>query len=215
MRFPTELTGIAGAQELYDWFGCWPQFHDAEVLSLHLNRTGSSVLTVHAWDMTDHVDSDGFYVLQKHVIVRFLLDGITESSFEDFNHQNVLFSLRLTKQDDGFNLTLDSSFGQSGSILAKNVAIEMTPGAPERDEDSGLQQGGARPLTRRKLSAVRSLRRGPNERAAERLRDFSRGRELAMDAKIKNLKPRSGSRLWRMERRRLHRDAPALRGDRS
>ena len=147
MPFPTELAGIAGDPEVYDWFGRWPQFHDAEVLSLHLNRTGTSVLTVHAWDMTDKVDSGGFYVLQKHIIVRFLLDGITESSFEDFNHQNVLFGLQLTKQDAGFNLTLDSSFGLSGSILAKNPAIEMTPGAFEGDEDSGLYRGGARPLT--------------------------------------------------------------------
>ena len=55
MPFSTELAGIAGAPELYDWFGRWPHFHDAEVLSPHLNRTGSSVLTVHAWDMTGKV----------------------------------------------------------------------------------------------------------------------------------------------------------------
>ncbi|HEX8896508.1 MAG TPA: hypothetical protein VF783_24540, partial [Terriglobales bacterium] len=65
MPFSTELAGIAGAPELYDWFGRWPQFHDAEVLSPHLNRTGSSVLTVHAWDMRDKVDSDGFYVFDR------------------------------------------------------------------------------------------------------------------------------------------------------
>ena len=60
MPFSTELAGIAGAPEQYDRFGRWPQFHDAEVLSPHLNRTGWSVLTLNPWDMTDKVDSDGF-----------------------------------------------------------------------------------------------------------------------------------------------------------
>lgn len=108
MPFSTELAGIAGAPELYDWFGRWPQFHDSEVLGLDLNRTGSSVLTVHAWDMTDKVDSSGFYVFQKHIVVRFPLDGITGSSFEDFNHQNVFFGLQLTKSP-GWSQTAHSA----------------------------------------------------------------------------------------------------------
>jgi hypothetical protein len=34
---PAGLDSIAGAQELYDWFGYWPGFHDAEVLKLRLS----------------------------------------------------------------------------------------------------------------------------------------------------------------------------------
>ena len=30
--------GIAGAAELVEWFGRWPSFHDAEIVSLELNR---------------------------------------------------------------------------------------------------------------------------------------------------------------------------------
>jgi hypothetical protein len=44
---PAELDSIAEAQELYDWFGFWPGFHDAEVVRLHLNRKEPSHLAIH------------------------------------------------------------------------------------------------------------------------------------------------------------------------
>jgi hypothetical protein len=37
MPLEPDLTRIDGAQRLYDWFGYWPSFHDAEILSLQLN----------------------------------------------------------------------------------------------------------------------------------------------------------------------------------
>src|SRR5271167_4932993 len=164
MSLPTELAEVNGAQDLYDWFGFWPKFHDAEAVSLHLNRGAASVLKVHAWETTDELDSDGFYVLQKHLIVRFLLYRITELSLKDFSIQNVLFGLELTKQDGAFMLTLDSAYGLGGTILAQNVEIELTPGEPEGDEVSGpgMQRGKARPLTpkeKKRLITDPSLRR--------------------------------------------------------
>ena len=38
MAVPIDLQEISGAAELRDWFGYWPMFHDAEIISLHLNR---------------------------------------------------------------------------------------------------------------------------------------------------------------------------------
>jgi hypothetical protein len=52
MAMPIEIGEIPGAVELHDWFGYWPDFHDAEIISLHLNRKGCSSLRVHAWDTT-------------------------------------------------------------------------------------------------------------------------------------------------------------------
>jgi hypothetical protein len=36
-----------GASNIIAWFGSWPSFHDAEVVSLLLDREGESVLKVH------------------------------------------------------------------------------------------------------------------------------------------------------------------------
>jgi hypothetical protein len=59
MKFPVELKGIAGAEQLSNWFGYWPNFHDVEVIRLRLNRTGSSSLVLQTWEMTKEVDKSG------------------------------------------------------------------------------------------------------------------------------------------------------------
>jgi hypothetical protein len=91
--FPIELAALSGARELYDWFGYWPRFHDAEVMSLNLNLMGTSFLSVSTWETTDEVHSQNFYVSRKHLVVRFLITGITELGLTDFSSQNILFDL--------------------------------------------------------------------------------------------------------------------------
>jgi hypothetical protein len=98
VTLPHELSAIAGAQELYDWFGYWPAFHDAEIIGLHLNRTGFSSLTVHTWQMTKELDEEGYCVQTKHVVVEFILDGASGLDLNGFNHQNVLRALRLERR---------------------------------------------------------------------------------------------------------------------
>jgi hypothetical protein len=125
---PFEIKDIHGASELRDWFGYWPSFHDAEVISLHLNRTGSSSLRVYTWEMTKEVDEKGYYVLAKHVVVEFILEFISGLSLNGSNHQNVIFGLQVEKTDSGFRLTLDDCYGLAGSIEAEKMSIRITPG---------------------------------------------------------------------------------------
>jgi len=131
MPLSAELKSINGAQELYDWFGSWPSFHDAEVVKLHLNRSGRSALAIHTWEMTKRVDSKGYYELEKHVVVEFILEGISALSLEGFSGQNVIFGLAIDKIETGFLLTLDPCYGLSGSIAAESVFIRLTPGKPD------------------------------------------------------------------------------------
>jgi hypothetical protein len=126
-----ELNVIVGAQELHDWFGYWPGFHDAEIVSLHLNRHGPSYLLIHTWEMTNKVDERGFYVMQKHVVVEFVLNDISELDLGGFSHQNVIFGLDLEKKDAGFTLTLDPCYGLAGTIDANKVSIRLKPGKPQ------------------------------------------------------------------------------------
>jgi len=90
VTLPHELSAIAGAQELDDWFGCWPAFHDAEIIGQHLNRTGFSSLTVHTWQMTKELDEEGYCVQTKHVVVEFILSGVSGWSvvLRPGTHQN-------------------------------------------------------------------------------------------------------------------------------
>ena len=119
-----------GAAELFAWFGFWPTFHDGEVLSVHLNRAGLSHLRVHTWERTNELDSRRYYVVRKHVIVTFFLEGISELELDGFSHQNVLAELTLTQDPGGYNLKLWPCHGISGEIKARSVRIELEPGKP-------------------------------------------------------------------------------------
>jgi len=124
------VTEVPGAKDLISWFGSWPSFHDAEVISIELVRSGPSRIAVHAFERTRELDPNGFYVCRKHVIVTFLLSGIQSLRLEHFNHQNVLAGLWLTRAEEGYTLELEGCFGADGSIAAESICIEFAPGAP-------------------------------------------------------------------------------------
>jgi len=135
------LQAIPGAQQLFDWFGYWPSFHDAEVLSVELNRTGPSKVRAHTWEITDKVDAHGYYVCEKHCIAIFSLDELTRVEVLHFNNQNALSDLEFYPEADEFVLFFHPSHGLQGSIRAKRVTIEMEPGIPADSQYLELENG--------------------------------------------------------------------------
>ncbi len=129
MPLPETLQSVEGAQQLYDWFGDWPSFHDAVVLRLNLSL-GSSTLAVHTWKMTNRVDAKGFYELEKHVVVEFMLTGATCVTLNDLWENSILFDLTITCVDNKFRLELSSVYGLSGTVEAESLSLRITPGQP-------------------------------------------------------------------------------------
>ena len=115
-----EAPDIPGKADVLAWFGYWPSFHDAEVLSITLDRSHPSRIVVHTWNRTDELDARGYYFLDKHAIVTFVLEdllldreGITNTQIDGFNAQNVLSSLTVRKTLEGYDLILDGVYGVS------------------------------------------------------------------------------------------------------
>jgi hypothetical protein len=121
---------VAGAQALIQWFGKWPSFHDAEVVSLTLNRTGTSCVRIHTWEMTEELDVNGSYVLGKHVQVSFFLDRLKDLELAGFSCQNVIFGLGIKRSEEGLQLVLDPCYGVAGSLTAEAIRVEFEPGKP-------------------------------------------------------------------------------------
>jgi hypothetical protein len=124
------LNDIEGAAELERWFGYWPNFHDAEVGSILLNRVGISIITIHTWDRTKKVDSDGRFILERHVVVHFELEKISDLKLEGFNQQNVVFEISITKAKDTYRLELSDCYGIGGYLEAGTIRIRLAPGIP-------------------------------------------------------------------------------------
>lgn len=131
MEFPTALEAVEGAKTLYDWFGYWPSFHDAEVMLVHLNRRDASVLVLHTWEMTKEVDDKGYYGLAKHVVVEIAMNEVIGLNLNGFNGQNVVFGLAIERTQNGYRLALEDCYGLAGEVEAKNISIRLTPGKPK------------------------------------------------------------------------------------
>ena len=130
MSLPASLETISGAQDLFDWFGYWPEFHDAEIVEVHLHRSSKSTIKIHTWQTTSKIDEKGFNEQVKHVVVEFLLENITGMNVDGFNHQNVISSLGLRKTSSGYILDLGPCYGFAGTIETENVSLRITPGKP-------------------------------------------------------------------------------------
>jgi len=130
---------IEGAQALYDWFGYWPSFNDAEVVSLQLHRSASSMLTLYTWETTDELDSCGYHTHSKDVVVDFSLHGITDLSIGGFAANNVIAGLEIERNGHGLRLELKPCYGIAGAIEAAHITLRVTPGKPT--DYVGVQSG--------------------------------------------------------------------------
>ena len=152
---------VPGGQDLVQWFGQVPSFHDAEILSLNLRRNGQSSVCLHGWIMTAQVCQDGQLALDKHAIVTFLIDGVMDLQLDGFSHQNVIMGLILRRAPDrperhgylsqaplpdDIEIEIEPCFGISGLIRARSVSIAFEPGKPdEKDESSANRTAPIRP----------------------------------------------------------------------
>jgi hypothetical protein len=122
------LYRLPGGTQLEEWFGYSPNFHDAEVISLDLRRgLESSTLKIHAWHTSDEVDEDGYFRRDRHATVSFKFSGIVQLAISDWNHQNVLASLDVTEDSEGYVIALNGTFGVDGRIVAKTLSITVEP----------------------------------------------------------------------------------------
>jgi hypothetical protein len=94
---------VPGYAELCEFYGEFPSFHDAEIVSVHLNRAGISQ------------------------IVTLLLEGIEDLDLDGFSHQNVINGMSLETVETGLKLELGACYGISGSMRARKISIEFVP----------------------------------------------------------------------------------------
>jgi hypothetical protein len=115
------VSKLAGFEAVMSWFGTWPSFHDAEVISIFLARTAQSVVRVYPYDP------------QKPATVDFVLEHVTDVELHDFSCQNVISGLYVEmvidqNGDNVYRLTLAPCFGVAARIDARSLRVGLSPG---------------------------------------------------------------------------------------
>lgn len=140
-------SSVPGGNEVIEWFGGVPDFHDAEIVSLHLDRGGPSRLAVHFFRLQQ---SSAFpeKVMESagDAIVTFEFDCIVDLSLDGFSHQNVIYGLKLRHAETDatrapycaidhspfdYEIELEPCYGLAGKIRARTVRLFLEPGRPK------------------------------------------------------------------------------------
>jgi Immunity protein 50 len=130
-------------ETLIAFYGAWPNFHDAEVIELHLWR---GYVYPGAWD-----DRNVFPVLtakvlilgatqpgatraEKDVLVTLRFHDVDAVRIQDFNHNNSIAGLRVSKQPRGhfttgeplppsLLVTVEQGFGLAASFSCSRIEV--------------------------------------------------------------------------------------------
>jgi Immunity protein 50 len=123
------MNDIPGASEVVAWFGEWPSFHDAEVLSLHINRGETSVMRLRVSKRGNALDSNGRFVREREAEVTFEFREIRLMQLhgEDVDSQNVIAALLLDRRDHDYRIDLSPSYGIGGYFVVGTVSVHLVP----------------------------------------------------------------------------------------
>jgi hypothetical protein len=127
--FSPMVPGIIGADAVVGWFGHWPSFHDAEILSVHINRGGQSAIRIHAWRLTDRLDAAGRFVREREAVIVFEFSGVESLHLvgEDADGQNVMSGLDIERRAQSWRLRFGPCYGLSGELTVADIMVRVEP----------------------------------------------------------------------------------------
>ena len=134
---------IENSQLILEWFGFWPSFHDAEVISIGLHRSlqgkekGPFLTTAFYFSqMTSELDEKTFYKLIKHCVIELEFENIESVELEGFNHQNALDGIEFSEAKSflgkpAISVVFNSAYGVGFDLICSKVRVaSLTPGKP-------------------------------------------------------------------------------------
>lgn len=136
MRYEVEPASvITGHEELTSIFGGWPSFHDAEVLSVRLERetphpdaSPALYASIHVFSARKSEESPTGIEFYNHTVVTFRFNLVAGLRLSEFNQQNAIFNLRFEKPPDApddapLRVVFEPSFGIDCSFFCKSVEV--------------------------------------------------------------------------------------------
>jgi hypothetical protein len=120
-RAPAGPSGVSGAEDLVRQLGCWPCFHDAEIVELALDRTGESTLKLSVLDPR---------TTGACIRVVFGIREISGLELQEFSSQNVIGQLQIEEVDGEQRISMSPCYGLNGWIQARDVRVRVEDDRP-------------------------------------------------------------------------------------
>ncbi len=127
---------IIGHEKLTAIFGYWPSFHDAEILSINLERNGNDefegpilFVTIHVFQMGPETTVTGKFIFHHHSLITFRFCRVGDLELNGFNQQNAIDGLSISKKPNKENkstkfiVDFEQSFGVGCSFSCDRIAI--------------------------------------------------------------------------------------------
>lgn len=106
---------VKNSEILVEYFGYFPTFHDAEVVTVKMDRQGPNIEIILKDINTKNQSCFCLITLE--------FKNIVDVNLRDFNHQNVLSSIKFQKEKNCIHSLINTNFGLYGFIRSKNVII--------------------------------------------------------------------------------------------
>ena len=105
---------IENSSSVVQYFGHWPSFHDAEVVSMQFDRgePGYWPIIHIRFQLTDECE------------IVLLFQNVHEYELDGFNCQNVVSGLRFHKENELIICNLGPCSGLSGNVVAEKVSVQ-------------------------------------------------------------------------------------------
>ena len=130
-RMDAAFEALKNSGILKDKFGYWPSFHDAEILSVVLDRIGPSlllrVLSGHYKEAGEKMAFAGYF----EVVLRF--EDIDNLVLDSFNHQNVISFVQVSsiteerfatgKVEDRLKVEVSGIFGANCNFSCREGSV--------------------------------------------------------------------------------------------
>jgi len=124
---PTSPLGIENQELVTDYFGHWPSFHDAEILSLAFERGQAGygpIISLKIHLLGPLINSPAGVLQQtRHCLIELEFHGVQDNEIEGFNHQNVVFEMDFRRENDLITCDISPSYGVGGTITAQRLVV--------------------------------------------------------------------------------------------
>lgn len=107
---------IKNIELVKSYFGYWPKFCDAKIISLAIDFQKQNISV-----SLFYIDAD----INKKANVRLLFNGAKEIELNELLQQNILDQLNIKHTNDGNLLvSIEACYGLVGSFICNNVEVE-------------------------------------------------------------------------------------------